>query len=259
MVNFFSVLIFQFDLGNGEIDIHDLSEALKDIHLSQQYAETFLRQTDTTNRGHVKLAEFIHYVREHEKQLLLHFTHLDKDGDGKVNLTDLILGFKELGIDIDEDEAVKLLKRVDQDDTLIISYDEWRDFLLLAPSLDIHHIINFWRHSTYVDVGEDIYVPEIASGWRHLAAGAVAGAVSRTCTAPLDRLKVFLQVQTNRVRIADSFIYLLKEGGIRSFWRGNGINVLKIAPETALKFAAYEKVKRLIRKNEQKQLSIYER
>lgn len=48
------------------------------------------------------------------------------------------------------------------------------------------------------------------------------GAVSRTCTAPLDRLKVFLQVQTNRVRIVDSFNYLLKEGGIQSFWRGNG-------------------------------------
>lgn len=94
---------------------------------------------------------------------------------------------------------------------------------------------------------------------RHLAAGAIAGAVSRTCTAPLDRLKVFLQVQTNRVRISDSFNYLLREGGMRSFWRGNGINVLKIAPESAIKFAAYEQVKRLIRQNEDKQLSIYER
>ncbi|XP_031638384.1 calcium-binding mitochondrial carrier protein SCaMC-3-like [Contarinia nasturtii] len=256
----YEMLFSQLDRnGNGQIDIHDLSEALKDIHLSQQYAETFLRQTDTTNRGHVNLAEFIHYVREHEKNLLLHFTHLDKDKDGKVNLNDLIIGFKELGIEIDDNEALQLLKRVDQNDTLIISYDEWRDFLLLAPSLDIHHIINFWRHSTYLDVGEDVYVPQIASGWRHLAAGAVAGAVSRTCTAPLDRLKVFLQVQTNRVRIVDSFRYLLNEGGVRSFWRGNGINVMKIAPESALKFAVYEKVKRLIRQNEQKQLSIYER
>lgn len=54
----------------------------------------------------------------------------------------------------------------------------------------------------YLDIGEDPNVPndfsktEMQTGmwWRHLAAGGVAGAVSRTCTAPLDRLKVFLQV-----------------------------------------------------------------
>ncbi|XP_037904312.1 calcium-binding mitochondrial carrier protein SCaMC-2 isoform X2 [Hermetia illucens] len=119
----------------------------------------------------------------------------------------------------------------------------------------------------YLDIGEDLNVPddftqsEMQTGmwWRHLAAGGIAGAVSRTCTAPLDRIKVFLQVQSTKTRISDSFKYMLNEGGIRSFWRGNGINVLKIAPESAIKFAAYEQFKRFLRGNDKRQMSIYER
>lgn len=91
-------------------------------------------------------------------------------------------------------------------------------------------------------------------------AGAVAGAVSRTATAPLDRLKVVLQVQQSKQRISDTFKFLLKEGGWSSLWRGNGINVLKIAPESAIKFMAYEQVKSYIRGQEQNRpMSIFER
>lgn len=60
----------------------------------------------------------------------------------------------------------------------------------------------FFSLLQYMDIGEDIGVPEdftkgeIKSGlwWRHLLAGGIAGGVSRTCTAPLDRIKVYLQV-----------------------------------------------------------------
>lgn len=112
-----------------------------------------------------------------------------------------------------------------------------------------------------MNVPDEFTDNEVASGkvWRHLAAGGIAGAVSRTFTAPLDRIKIFLQVQSSKASIGDSFRYLLKEGGATSFWRGNGMNVIKIAPESAIKFASYEQIKRLIRQNENRPMSIYER
>lgn len=36
---------------------------------------------------------------------------------------------------------------------------------------------------------------------------------------------------------------MLNEGGVTSLWRGNGINLLKITPEAALKFTFYEEVR----------------
>ncbi|XP_044766769.1 calcium-binding mitochondrial carrier protein SCaMC-2 isoform X2 [Coccinella septempunctata] len=252
--------------GNGKIDIHDLSDELKKFGVHQHYAEKFLKSSKS-NGDHLSLADFIIYVREHEKNLRLHFSHLDRNRDGKIDLEELAGAFKDLGIPLEKAEAKKLLQRMDQDGSLNISFDEWRDFLLLAPSHDIHQLIKYWRHSTYLDIGEDMNVPddftqsEMQTGmwWRHLAAGGIAGAVSRTCTAPLDRLKVFLQVQPTKQKIFDCFKGMLKEGGIKGLWRGNGINVLKIAPETAIKFASYEQVKRLIKGDSKENLGIYER
>lgn len=53
------------------------------------------------------------------------------------------------------------------------------------------------------DVGENLMVPDeftveerqTGMWWRHLVAGGGAAAVSRTCTAPLDRLTVLMQVR----------------------------------------------------------------
>ncbi|KAH0535851.1 calcium-binding mitochondrial carrier protein SCaMC-2 isoform X1 [Cotesia glomerata] len=255
--------------GNGRIDVHDLSKALHKVGVHKRYAEQFLAQSDSTKSGDISLAEFIHYVIEHEKKLRLQFSHLDKNRDGKIDLEELISSFnKDLGIKMDRAEATKLLQRMDQDGTLSINFNEWRDFLMYAPSDDIRELIRYWRHSTYMDIGEDIGVPddftsnEMITGmwWRHLLAGGLAGAVSRTCTAPLDRIKVYLQVHgTTQCNMSNCFRYMLKEGGVLSLWRGNGINVLKIGPETALKFMAYEQVKRAIKGTDTRELGINER
>ncbi|XP_046693963.1 calcium-binding mitochondrial carrier protein SCaMC-3 isoform X3 [Silurus meridionalis] len=150
----------------------------------------------------------------------------------------------------------------DKDGTMTIDWVEWRDHFLFNPLHTMEDIALYWKRSLILDIGELLTVPdefsekERMSGfvWRQLIAGAMAGTVSRTGTAPLDRLKVFLQVHGQSIdkgSVWKGLKMMVKEGGFRALWRGNGINVLKIAPETAIKFLAYEQIKQLIhgRKN----------
>ncbi|CAO2599786.1 Calcium-binding mitochondrial carrier protein SCaMC-1, partial [Lemmus lemmus] len=108
-----------------------------------------------------------------------------------------------------------------------------------------------------IDIGESISIPdefteqEKKSGvwWRQLVAAGIASAITRTCTAPLDRLKVMMQVRRSKISkmgLVNEFKQMIKEGGLFSLWRGNGVNVFKIGPETAIKIGAYEQYKKLL-------------
>ncbi|XP_054572881.1 mitochondrial carrier protein SCaMC-3L isoform X2 [Eptesicus fuscus] len=113
---------------------------------------------------------------------------------------------------------------------------------------DLEHLTS----QQVLDTGEQLMVPmdvlEVDNAgalWKFLLSGAMAGAVSRTGTAPLDRAKVYMQVyssKTNFMNLLGGLRSMVQEGGFRSLWRGNGINILKIAPEYAIKFSVFEQV-----------------
>ncbi|XP_054140113.1 calcium-binding mitochondrial carrier protein SCaMC-2 isoform X7 [Melozone crissalis] len=231
--------------------------------------------------GQLDFEEFVHYLQDHEKKLRLVFKSLDKKNDGRIDAQEIVQSLRDLGVKISEQQAEKILKRIrtghfwgpvtymDKNGTMTIDWNEWRDYHLLHPVENIPEIILYWKHSTIFDVGENLTVPDeftveerqTGMWWRHLVAGGGAGAVSRTCTAPLDRLKVLMQVhasRSNNMCIVGGFTQMIREGGPRSLWRGNGINVLKIAPESAIKFMAYEQIKRFIG-TDQEMLRIHER
>jgi len=70
-----------------------------------------------------------------------------------------------------------------------------------------------------------------------LIAGAVAGVISRTCTAPIDRLKYLAATNDNMSEsLYSMMINIRKTEGFVGYWRGNGVNCIKIAPETGMKF-----------------------
>jgi len=256
---------------DGKIDSEELAEGLHKMgyfHINKEQVEMFLQRSDSSKSGDLSLQEFVEYLQKHEKQLHFVFSKLDTNKDGRVNSAEITVAFKNLGISIGVEEAEKLVSRIDDDNSLDISFEEWRDYLLFHPSSNIDDIIEYWRQESYLtqlDHGEDVgdISDRLFAGiwWRHLVAGGIAGAVSRTCTAPLDRLKVLLQVHGGRKQtsIMDTFKYMYQEGGVKGLWRGNGINVIKIAPESALKFMAYDEMKKYIKGSDQRDLEVYER
>uniref|UniRef100_A0A3P8Z2N8 Solute carrier family 25 member 25 n=1 Tax=Esox lucius TaxID=8010 RepID=A0A3P8Z2N8_ESOLU len=257
--------------GDGGICVNDLSIGLKKlgVHRTELELMKIVKAGDKDLDGQLDFEEFVHYLRDHEKKLRLVFKSLDKKNDGRIDSQEIMQSLRDLGVNISEQQAEKILKSMDKNGTMTIDWNEWRDYHLLHPADNIPEIILYWKHSTIFDVGESMMVPDEFTAeekktgmwWRHLVAGGVAGAVSRTCTAPLDRLKVLMQVhasRTNSMCIAGGFTQMIREGGVRSLWRGNGMNVIKIAPESAIKFMAYEQIKRLIGSN-QETLGILER
>lgn len=257
---------------DGRVDAEELVVGLHNmgyLHLSQDQIEMFLKNSDASHSGDLTLAEFVEYLQKHEKQLRFMFSTLDMNRDGRICRKEIKAAFQRMGIFISEDEAEKLVARIDDDGSLDISFEEWRDYLMFHPSSDMGDIIEYWRDDAYVGslpteaLIERGWSDRLLAGiwWRHLVAGGVAGAISRTCTAPLDRLKVMLQVHGGRKKlgIVECMRYMIREGGLKGLWRGNGINVIKIAPESALKFGAYDEMKRLIKGNENRDLFIHER
>lgn len=85
-------------------------------------------------------------------------------------------------------------------------------------------------------------------------AGGVSAAVSKTAVAPIERVKLLLQVQHVSKQITadqrykgiiDAFVRIPKEQGFIAFWRGNLANVIRYFPTQALNFAFKDKYKQV--------------
>ncbi|KAK7889552.1 hypothetical protein WMY93_025112 [Mugilogobius chulae] len=244
---------------DGKVDVAELRVGLAAMGFKtgKGAAQKIVSSGDQDKDEGLDFAEFSKYLKDHEKKLRLTFKSLDKNNDGRIDIMEIKQSLADLGLDISKDEAQKILQSIDVDGTMTVDWAEWREHFLFNPATNLQEIIRYWKHTTVLDIGDSLTIPdefteeEKTSGlwWKQLSAGAMAGAVSRTGTAPLDRMKVFMQVhasKSNKISLVGGFKQMLKEGGVTSLWRGNGINVLKIAPETAIKFMAYEQYKKLL-------------
>ena len=90
-------------------------------------------------------------------------------------------------------------------------------------------------------------------------AGGVSGAIAKTCTAPIERVKLIIQTQDANPRIisgeiprytgiGNCFSRVASEQGIGAFWRGNVVNIMRYFPTQAFNFAFKDSIKALFPK-----------
>ncbi|KAK4569288.1 hypothetical protein RGQ29_004621 [Quercus rubra] len=243
-----------FDAANlGYLDYPQIEAGLLALQIPShyKYAKDLFKVCDANRDGRVDYHEFRRYMDDKELELYRIFQAIDVKHSGCILPEELWDALLKAGIEIDDEELARFVEHVDKDNNGIITFEEWRDFLLLYPhEATIENIYQHWERVCLVDIGEQAVIPEGISKHVHrgkyFIAGGIAGATSRTATAPLDRLKVVLQVQTTRASIVPAIKKIWKEGGFLGFFRGNGLNVVKVTPESAIKFYAYESLKNVI-------------
>ena len=90
-------------------------------------------------------------------------------------------------------------------------------------------------------------------------AGGVSGAVAKTTTAPIERVKLLIQTQDANPKIisgevkrytgiVDCFSRVASEQGVKAFWRGNMTNIIRYFPTQAFNFAFKDTLKAIFPK-----------
>ncbi|KAL8539119.1 hypothetical protein ACS0TY_000926 [Phlomoides rotata] len=91
-------------------------------------------------------------------------------------------------------------------------------------------------------------------GAAQLISGGIAGAVSKTCTAPLARLTILFQLQgmhadvskLEKASIWREASRIVREEGVRAFWKGNLVTIAHRLPYSSISFYAFERYKNML-------------
>eukprot|EP00878_Enallax_costatus_P032442 GHUV01035652.1.p1 GENE.GHUV01035652.1~~GHUV01035652.1.p1 ORF type:complete len:247 (+),score=46.75 GHUV01035652.1:1416-2156(+) len=205
----------------------------------------------------VSYSAFKSFVSSREQGLREAFKQFDLDGDGQVSPDDLHVSLSRVAICSPTSRCVfrtrhevveQLLGKLNMSELQPLSFDQFRSYFMLLPQQG--QLVEYWLSGPAAfeccDMGGHFTLLErkrpAGSPWGHLIAGAVAGAASRTVTAPLETLRLAAMAGTlpaNR-GLLHAAQQLIAAGGVAALYRGNLVNVLRSAPARAVDFFAFD-------------------
>ncbi|XP_041126262.1 solute carrier family 25 member 24, like [Polyodon spathula] len=248
----FYKLFQKLDSNNdGYIRVEELHSEMKKIGVvsADDKARGILRMYDTNASGRLEYDEFLSYMMDTEKKWKINFQLIDKNKSGFVDQNEVTELFKDLGVEITKRHAEKIIQMMDKEGSMTVDWDEFLHHIILNPVDNIEELVSSWKRSMVFDVGESLTMPtqfteeEINSGaWKKmLFAGGVADSVSRTITAPIDRLKIQLQVDSSKGVLHG--LKQIRPDGLKSLWQGNTASIMKGSPQSAFQYLIYSQIK----------------
>ncbi|KAG6662448.1 hypothetical protein I3843_03G225800 [Carya illinoinensis] len=79
---------------------------------------------------------------------------------------------------------------------------------------------------------------------RRVASGAIAGAVSRTVVAPLETIRTHLMIGSLGHSTTEVFQNIMETDGWKGLFKGNLVNIIRVAPSKAIELFAFDTVKK---------------
>ncbi len=188
---------------NGSIGRKEVKRMLLNAGFpcTKSHVEEVFEQCGQASGSSITLEEFETFALRQREKLKRMWAGLDINGDGWLDEADLSSAFEKLHVPMSESQIRKMLERAtpvnnDSSATVQLSENDFQEFLLLASSSSFKDLLDVWSHASAIDIGETLAATD-THGIQSLitfTSGGIAGAVSRSCTAPFDRLKVIFSM-----------------------------------------------------------------
>jgi len=297
----------ELDVNNsGQLTLAEFRNNVKILHYpvseSSEITDKVFASIDRDDDKVIEFDDLRTYLKASDDQIQKAFKKIDTNNDGKLNFDEFSTYMNEtLNLNASKENMGMMFRKIAKKDGYI-SYNEFRNFLLLVPRSEgsrLKTAFMFLVNGLDISADGDVNMNQLAlDGVGLFLAGGISGVVSRTCTAPFDRIKTFLisrsdlsslvmnskeqinkaisegaspraieEAKKNHRAVKDAAkqvanpktirspliqaartLYL--QGGLRSFFVGNGLNTVKIFPESAVKLGVFEATKRFLVKME---------
>ena len=221
---------------SGSMSVSELGEALKEMGVepSEQELQKILSEVDQDTSGDLCLEEFVLIFGLSKLRDV--FDDMDADKSGSISTRELGLAMKKLGHTLSPNAIKTILKKVDTDGDGVVSFHEFSEFFKYVPAASLATIAKLWMAEVHMDCGSDIAPPVTSPNvpWYYGICGGIGGCISRTLTAPLEKVKLVAQTSSGRVSAINELSKTYHQLGFRGLFAGNASNCVRVFPYTGI-------------------------